>query len=639
MADDTLGNREAMLASGRLSQAAVAALSERPRPRFHAFDPRYSLAAAIGWSICVLMLGIAAVTGLVTMRAVRDAIEKEIGQLYAGHAQRLIDTIDANLAGRRQWVSVTGRLIALSGDPSAAPVLPGLLDDLRAALPEIEWAGIANLDGTVIAATDNVLLGTSVGSRPWFTQAFVGATVGDVHSGVLLNRHLPRLIEGEPRRFVDLSAPVLDAKGEVKAILGVALGWSWIEVLRRNAATMLTGRPSVEILLLGVDGTALLGSSDLPAGTRFDLSQFEPGGRYVVDGQFLVGVARSQGFGEFRGLGWTVIVREPVATAFSPAYKASLSIFGLILMGGIASALAAAFATRRLMQRLKALARAADRLRLGKAETFETVTGLDEAARIGRSMQALVGTLQDANRDLASLNTELDARVGARTRDIERMGHEARRVAVTHERLRISRDLHDTLAHSMLALLTQIRLVRKIAINSPLLVDAELARAEEAAREGLAHSRDAVDNLRYSPVREDGLGSALRRLAARTNQRQGVQVAVEVAEPAALLADERTEAIYRIVEEALRNVELHANARQVTIRARTGRSWEGARLEVAVVDDGVGFDPMVGKEGRFGLVGIREQAEMIGATLEIHSAPGHGTVLDLALPIGALAQA
>lgn len=602
------------------------------KPRFHAFDPRYSLAAAIGWSICVLMLGIAALTGVVTMRAARSAIEKEIGQLYAGHAQRLIDTIDANLAGRRQWVSVTGRLIALSGDASGM-VRPGLLDDLRNALPEIEWVGIASLDGRVIAATDDVLLGTSVGSRPWFTQGFVGPTVGDVHSGVWLDRHLPRLIEGEPRRFVDLSAPVLDAKGEVRAILGVALGWSWIEVLRRNAATMLTGRPAVEILLLGVDGTALLGSSDLPTGTRFDLSRFEPGGRYVIDGPFLVGVARSQGFGEFRGLGWTVIVREPTATAFLPAYKASLSIFGLILMGGIASALAAAFATRRLMRRLKTLARAADRLRLGKAEVFETVTGHDEAARIGQSMQALVGTLQDANRDLASLNAELDARVSERTRDIERMGHEARRVAVTRERLRISRDLHDTLAHSLLALLTQIRLIRKIAASSPALVDAELARAEEAAHEGLAHSRDAVDNLRYSPVREDGLGAALRRLATRTNQRQGVEVAVEVIEPADLLADERTEAVYRIVEEALRNVELHADARQVSIRARIGRGAAGDRLEVTVSDDGVGFDPEVGRQGRFGLVGIREQAELIGATLEIRSALGQGTVLDLALPI------
>lgn len=623
MADAMLGNREAPVPA-----------REEP-PRFHAFDPRYSLAAAIGWTVCALMILIAAVTGLVTMRAARSAIEREIGSLYGEHARRLIDSIDANLAGRSQWVAVTGRLIALSGNADNASMRKGLLEDLRVAVPEIEWAGIAALNGDIIAATDGIFLGQSVAQRPWFTRAFTGPAVGDVHGGLLLERHLPRLIEGEPRRFVDLSAPIVDEVGDVKGILGVALGWSWIEVLRRNAATMLTGRSNVEIILLGVDGTVLLGSGDLPPGARFDLSRFGAAARHVIDGQYLVGVARSLGVGEFTGLGWTIIVREPVATAFAPAYSASLSIFGLILAGGLASALAAVFATRRLMRRLKTVARAADRLRLGKAETFEVIEGRDEAARIGNSMRALVGTLQDANRDLAALNTELDARVAARTRDIERLGHETRLIAVTRERLRISRDLHDTLAHSMLALLTQIRLVRKLAQSAPEMVDAELARAEEAAHEGLAQSRDAVVNLRYSPVREDGLGTALRRLAAKSNQRQGPEISVSIDEPAALLADERTEAVYRIIEEALRNAEHHAQARIVSLRARISGRAETRRLEVTVADDGVGFDPLIGKEGRFGLVGIREQAELIGARLQIRSAPGQGTQLDLVLPFDA----
>ncbi|HRE22044.1 MAG TPA: HAMP domain-containing protein, partial [Rhabdaerophilum sp.] len=448
---------------GNRSERTSAVVSPADVSFGHAFDPRRSLAAAIGWTICGLMLVIAAITGIVTMRAASRAVEREIGQLYAGHARRLIDTIDANLAGRRQWIAIAGRMLAIPGDARVAMVNPGVLDNLRQALPEVEWAGLADLDGTIVVATDSVFTGQNVASRPWFTQGFTGPTVSDVHAGVLLDRQLPRLIEGEPRRFVDLSAPVLDANGELKAILGVALGWSWIEILRRNAATMLTGRPAVEILLLGVDGTALLGSEDMPAGARFDLSRYSASEPSIVDGDYLVGVARSRGFGDFRGLGWTVIVREPVATAFLPAYRASVSIFGLIFAGGLASALAAAFVTRRMTRRLKRLAHAADRLRLGKADELDVDAGPDEAGRIGGSMRALVSTLQTANRDLATLNTELDARVADRTREIERMGHEARRVAVTRERLRISRDLHDTLAHSMLALLTQIRLIRKIA--------------------------------------------------------------------------------------------------------------------------------------------------------------------------------
>lgn len=616
-------------AFGNRSERTSATAAPAGASVWYAFDPRRSLAAAIGWTICGLMLVIAAITGIVTVRAASRAIEREIGQLYAGHARRLIDTIDANLAGRRQWVSIAGRMLAIPGDVREATVNPGLLDNLRQALPEIEWAGLADLDGTIVAGTDGVFVGQNVASRPWFTQGFTGPTVSDVHSGVLLDRQLPRLIEGEPRRFVDLSAPVLDTKGELKAILGVALGWSWIEILRRNAATMLTGRPAVEILLLGVDGTALLGAGDLAAGARFDLSRYSGRESSIVDGDYLVGVARSEGFGDFRGLGWTVIVREPVETAFLPAYRASASIFGLIFAGGLASALAAAFVTRRLTRRLKRLAHAADRLRLGKADELDVDVGRDEAGRIGGSMRALVSTLQTANRDLATLNAELDARVVDRTREIERMGHEARRVAVTRERLRISRDLHDTLAHSMLALLTQIRLIRKIAPADPGQVAAELARAEEAAQMGLAQSREAVVNLRYSPVREDGFGSALRRLAIKANRRQITNVIVEYDEQSALLADERTEAVYRIVEEALRNVENHSQAEEVSIRSRVSSDDGRSVLEVAVIDDGIGFDPAIDREGRFGLVGVREQAEMIGARLTIRSAPGEGTELYL----------
>ena len=77
-------------------------------------DPRQRLAVALGWSITLISLVLAAATGLWTVSATRNAIEAEIGQLYSSHARRLIETIDANLAGRRQWIAATGRLLGAS---------------------------------------------------------------------------------------------------------------------------------------------------------------------------------------------------------------------------------------------------------------------------------------------------------------------------------------------------------------------------------------------------------------------------------------------------------------------------------------------------------------------------------------------
>lgn len=572
-----------------------------------------------------MSLIVAAVVGLWTMGEARQAIEREIGLVYASHAQRLAETIDANLAGRRQWVAASATLMGARVGALPQADAGQVLRDLKAALREIEWAGVVDTQGVVIAATGDVMVNRSVAYRPWFTSGFLGPYVGDVHRDLLLDRELPVMRDGEPRRFVDLSAPIRDATGDVLGVLGASLGWSWIEGLR---ATTLDGlrrtRKGIEVLVVARDGTVLLGTEKNAAGSLVDPSRFVGVDGWQVEAGQLTGFARSRGFADFDGLGWWVLVREPTAIAFAPAGGTAAAIFAAIAGGGVLAALFGALVAGRLMRRLKSVAEAADDLRLGRAQAFSALDGEDEAARISRSLGALIGTLQHANSELTALNTELDARVAARAREIERMEQENRFAAVVRERLRIARDLHDTLAHSLLALLTQIRLARRL-VAVPARVDAELASAEEVAREGMNQARDAVMQLRYSPVRDDGLSEALRRMVKRLRDRVDIAATVTVDDRAASLADRTTEAVFRIVEEAVRNVEKHAEARSVAIEARVVTREDGDHLAVEVVDDGVGFDPEETRHGHFGLVGVREQADLAGARLDIASRPGAGT--------------
>ncbi|MGQ9368252.1 histidine kinase [Azospirillum sp. ST 5-10] len=599
-----------------------------------AVDPRRRLAAAVGWSTALVSLAVALAVGSWTMRDARQALEREIGLLYAAHAQRLIDTIDTNLAGRREWVAASAALIGgrdggQDGGQDgglAGPDAERALQDLKAALGDIEWAGIIDLYGRVTAGTDGILVGHAVGLRPWFTGAFLGPYVGDVHRELLLDRLLPPLSNGEPRRFVDLSAPILDRAGTIRGVLAVTLGWSWIEALQRGALATMKGRPGAEVLLLGIDGTVLFGSPRTPRGARIDLAHYPFGTAHSVGDGMLSGIARSGGFGAFPGLGWSVMVREPVATAFRTADRASASIFVAIALGGLVAALAGAWITSRIMRRLAAMAEAADDLRSGRSTVFEAPSGADEAGRIGRSIASLVGTLQRANATLSAVNEALDARVAERTREIERLGREAQLAAIVRERLRISRDLHDTVAHTLLALLTQIRLIRRLAGVDPARLPEEIDRAEEAARDGLAHARNAVAQLRYTPVRDDGFGPALRRLADDAQDRSPARITLAVDEPAQGLSGQPAETVYRMVEEALRNAVRHADATRIAVEAGVERSGCGALvLHAAVRDDGAGFDPDAGRPDHFGLVGLREQAELIGARLTIASAPGQGT--------------
>jgi signal transduction histidine kinase len=196
--------------------------------------------------------------------------------------------------------------------------------------------------------------------------------------------------------------------------------------------------------------------------------------------------------------------------------------------------------------------------------------------------------------------------------------------------LQIARDLHDTLAHSMMAMLSEVRLLRKLQTRDPTSLAAELARAEEVAHAGLNEARTAIMQMRTTTVRDTGLGPALAKALERFKDRTGLEVEFAADADAARFADERAEVIFRMMEEALRNIERHARASRVCVALR---SADPAQLELEIEDDGVGFDAALSRPGHFGLVGLREQAQLIGAEFKIYSALDAGTKLRLSLRI------
>ncbi|MBI3571343.1 MAG: sensor histidine kinase, partial [Gammaproteobacteria bacterium] len=228
------------------------------------------------------------------------------------------------------------------------------------------------------------------------------------------------------------------------------------------------------------------------------------------------------------------------------------------------------------------------------------------------------------------LSAELEQRVATRTREVERLAEETRYAAVVRERLKIARDLHDTLAHSMMAMFTEVRLLRKLHIHDPAALPDELVRAEQVAHQGLKEARAAIAQMRFNAVRDVGLGAALADAIKHFSERTGLAVDFSSEPRAAGLADARAEALFRIAEEALRNVERHAMASLVRVRLRDATD---GHLELSIEDDGVGFDSSASHPGHYGLVGLREQAQLIGAELSIQSTPRAGTTLRLSLRV------
>jgi signal transduction histidine kinase len=157
-------------------------------------------------------------------------------------------------------------------------------------------------------------------------------------------------------------------------------------------------------------------------------------------------------------------------------------------------------------------------------------------------------------------------------------------------------------------------------------------RAEETAHQGLKEARAAIAQMRFNPVRDTGLAAALVDFFALFVERTGIPVDYTSDAQAGAFADERAETLFRIAEEAMRNVERHAGATRVTVALRASSSGDGLTLTIA--DDGVGFDAEAAHPGHYGLAGLREQARLIGAALTIHSALQQGTRISVALAPG-----
>ncbi len=202
-------------------------------------------------------------------------------------------------------------------------------------------------------------------------------------------------------------------------------------------------------------------------------------------------------------------------------------------------------------------------------------------------------------------------------------------LATSRERVRLAQAMHDTLAHTLASLVVQFEAAEALQEIDPQAAWAQIAKIKNQARLGLDEARHAIQDLRATPVEELGLAEAICQLTKRFEQKNGLSVECRVeGEPFPLLPVQAN-AMYRIAEEALTNVERHAEAEHLWVCL----SYESG-VTLTIEDDGQGFDPANVPPDRYGLVGIRERAELIEATVNLESAPTQGTrlVVQIATP-------
>src|SRR5512139_256329 len=201
-------------------------------------------------------------------------------------------------------------------------------------------------------------------------------------------------------------------------------------------------------------------------------------------------------------------------------------------------------------------------------------------------------------------------------------------LATARERNRLARDLHDTLAHALAGVVVQLQAIETLLKAEPEAARSELVKARRIAQAGLQETRHAIQDLRVDPIEDLGLARALERAAVDFGDRAGVQVDLHIGDPQAAISNDVAAQILFIAKEAFNNIERHADARCVEVMLARSNS----QLLLKISDDGRGFDEsQVDEAERFGLQGMSERAEMIGAQLSVQSKVGQGTTVQLAL--------
>lgn len=197
-----------------------------------------------------------------------------------------------------------------------------------------------------------------------------------------------------------------------------------------------------------------------------------------------------------------------------------------------------------------------------------------------------------------------------------------RTVGADEERTRIARDLHDRIGQSLAYLAFELdRIVKIDGKGNP--VSKELDRLRSDVRGVIGEVRDTLYDLRTDVTDAQDIAATIRGFLDRVEARSDLETRLDLQVTGRLpLLQERE--LWRIAQEAVTNVERHAKATRVVV------TWhsDGAHALLLVADDGVGFaNDRAGRLDSYGIVGMRERAGSIGATLEVQGTPGVGTTV------------
>lgn len=299
---------------------------------------------------------------------------------------------------------------------------------------------------------------------------------------------------------------------------------------------------------------------------------------------------------------------------WSTTLKFGLYAFGVLVVAGAAFGFLRSYPIRN---RLDILGDAMSSLEKGNPSLPIPSLGYDEIGRLGDQLVRLGRKWEEQVTSLQRLST-----------NNAELASKARMTAVVEERQRLARELHDAVSQQLFAIS-----MTATAVGRTLDQDFERARRqveliEEMAAAAQSEMRALLLHLR--PVHLEGkrLVEAIPELVDEMRAKIAIDIALDMEEDL-LLNIGLENHLFRIVQEALSNTLRHAKATKMDIVLQR----RGDSVRLGIRDNGVGFDPMLKRHASYGMVSMEERVNEIGGSLNIASAPGKGTRIEIRVPI------
>lgn len=257
----------------------------------------------------------------------------------------------------------------------------------------------------------------------------------------------------------------------------------------------------------------------------------------------------------------------------------------------------------------------------------------EKVSRLQRTVRLMATVLRHLEQESARLRRAGDGSLQS-DGDQESQADSQDRIiqAYEQERQRLAREIHDGPAQILANAIFELEYFERLIDKDPSSVKSQLAQFKSDMRDGLTEVRRFIFDLRPPSLGDMGLFVALRRYLEDYERHFGIAVESDLPQLRERLPTTKEVALFRIVQEALQNVQKHAAASRVTVKGEI----DSGVLRLCVEDDGRGFDltEVARRHSRnLGLTSMRERAGLIDAQLQIVTAPDRGTRITVSVPL------